>query len=177
MIETHKEDEFNFEGAIKFIAMTLVTSGIIICGSLFLMKSCESETPSPVCGSISMQIVYPKPADPAIELVRAEIIKNGILEPEIVLAQSILETGHYTSKNCIERKNLFGMTGGVKTEDNVYGYKIYSDWRESIADYKAWQDRNFHPEYCGTYYDFLESVGYAESPEYCNKLRNIDTRN
>jgi len=68
------------------------------------------------------------------------------------------------------------MKGGYITNDNPNGYKIYSNWRESVLDYRKWQDRNYNPEYCGTYYDFLEHIGYATSPTYTDKLKQIKFR-
>tara|TARA_R110002020_G_scaffold148779_1_gene324811 strand:+ start:4825 stop:5223 length:399 start_codon:yes stop_codon:yes gene_type:complete len=98
------------------------------------------------------------------EDVRKEIIKNKILFPEIVLAQSILETGWYKCKNCSLRKN------------NIFGfwykgaYIEYSSWQESVSYYARWQSRHYDG---GDYYEFLKKVGYAEDPEYCNKLKII----
>lgn len=40
----------------------------------------------------------------------AEIKKNGIKYPKIVLAQAILETGWFKSSVCRNKHNLFGLT-------------------------------------------------------------------
>ena len=44
-----------------------------------------------------------------IEEVKLELIKQNVEHPEIVLAQSILETGWYKCKNCsMDKNNIFG---------------------------------------------------------------------
>ena len=106
------------------------------------------------------------------ENVFSEILKNEIRFSDIVLRQAILETGHFKSHNCLHRNNLFGMKGGENTPDNPEGYKIYDSWQESVTAYKEWQDKRWSDHY-SDYYIFLESVCYAESPDYINKLKSI----
>jgi flagellum-specific peptidoglycan hydrolase FlgJ len=98
-----------------------------------------------------------------IEQVRDEIQRQGIEHPEIVLAQSILETGWYKSHGCTHRKNLFGFYWKGS-------YKKWSTWQESIKYYADWQRRHYTG---GDYYKFLESVGYASDLKYISKLKNI----
>lgn len=90
----------------------------------------------------------------------------GIKHKDIVLKQSILETGWYTSYSCRERKNLFGFRYKGK-------YLEFKTWEESVAYYSRWQGRHFDNECCDDYYDFLVRRGYAEDPEYVNKLKAI----
>lgn len=107
-----------------------------------------------------------------LENVYDEIMENEIKFSEIVLRQCIIETGWLTSYNCLERHNLFGMTGGVKDSNNVHGYKVFDHWTKSVHDYKEWQERNYGDSDL-EYYSFLESIGYAESTEYISKLKSI----
>lgn len=106
------------------------------------------------------------------ENIYREIMLNDIKFSDVVLRQSILETGHYTSYNCLERNNLFGMTGGTKTSDNIHGYAIYNTWMESVEAYKVWQAERLTP-YWDNYYTFLTDWNYAESEEYERKLKSI----
>ena len=48
------------------------------------------------------------------ENVRAELKRQKVPHAKIVLAQSKLETGGYTSKVCKNNKNLFGIRKGNK---------------------------------------------------------------
>ena len=90
----------------------------------------------------------------------------GVKHSNIVLKQSILETGWYKSNLCKENNNLFGFW--YKKE-----FLKFDTWQDSIAYYKRWQDRHFDNECCDDYYDFLVRRGYATDKEYINKLKSI----
>ena len=95
--------------------------------------------------------------------VRAEIARQGIPHPEVVLAQARLETGNFTSRVCKAKRNLFGIRAGKK-------YKSYARWQDSVADYK----RRISSRYRGgDYYAFLRRIGYAEDKNYTNKLKQF----
>ena len=96
--------------------------------------------------------------------VLAELERQGVKHPKIVLAQSLLETGHYKCKGCsMDNNNLFGFF--YKGE-----YLKFNDWQLSVAYYDWWQNELYKG---GDYYTFLERVGYATDPEYINKLKSI----
>lgn len=95
----------------------------------------------------------------------------GIRESEIVTSQSIAECGwEYESYNARERRNVFGMKGSVKCEDNKHGYAIYKHWTQSARAYKEWQDKV--PIY-GNYYEYLKQRGYSTNPEYTNYVEQV----
>lgn len=95
--------------------------------------------------------------------VEAEIRRQGLPHPHIVLAQARLETGNFTSRRCKGDKNLFGMKRGNR-------YATYRRWQDSIADYKIRISKRYKG---GDYYTFLRRIGYAEDKEYCKKIRRI----
>jgi len=103
------------------------------------------------------------------EEVLAELKSQNVLYPEIVLAQSILETGWYKCKNCsMDNNNLFGLWNSRKQE-----YYYYSDWKHSIGGYlKGIQYKWYKKEY-KDYYHFLNDIGYATDPQYIVKLKTI----
>lgn len=183
MIETFKpEEEFDFNKAIKEMCVIMFVAAFIICSGMFIISripTAYSDTKPVATQNIAIDrklTVFPKPTR-TIGLdklsVYAYLAINHVYERKIVLRQTILETGWYTSKNCQDRNNVFGMKGGKQTKTNPNGYKIYPSWKHSVQAYKSWQDRNYNPEYCGSYYDFLEHVGYATSTEYTDKLKMI----
>ncbi len=86
--------------------------------------------------------------------------------PEIVTAQSILETGHYKSFSCRNRHNLFGLRYNHK-------YLIFDTWEESCDAYLSKVQYKYTG---GDYYSFLEKIGYATDPEYCFKLKRINIK-
>ncbi len=101
--------------------------------------------------------------------VLAELKKQNVKHPKIVLAQSILETGWYDCENCsMDQNNLFGLWNSKKQE-----YFYYTNWKESIGGYKRGiQYKYFKKEY-KDYYHFLSEIGYATDPQYIIKLKKI----
>lgn len=69
----------------------------------------------------------------------------GIVYPDIVMAQAKIETAHFTSKVFRENHNLFGMRLPRKRSTTAigeqYNHAEYTSWRQSVVDYKIWQDR------------------------------------
>lgn len=85
--------------------------------------------------------------------------------PEIVYAQAILETGHFTSKVCKEYNNLFGL---YDSKNNCY-YK-FNHWIDSCIAYKNMIQNQYKG---GDYYTFLKNLPYATDTLYINKIKNI----
>ena len=99
-----------------------------------------------------------------VENVKEAIIDAGIKFPEIVLKQAILETGWLKCTKCsLNKNNIFGFYYKKK-------YISFDNWLECIDYYKRWQDRHYKG---GDYYQFLKDVGYATSPTYVQKLKQI----
>ena len=98
-----------------------------------------------------------------IEQVSAEIRRQGLPHPDIVLAQARLETGNFKSQRCKRDHNLFGIKHRGK-------YARYSRWQESVSDYKRCISSRYKG---GDYYRFLESIGYAKDRLYSAKVRHI----
>ena len=98
-----------------------------------------------------------------IEQVKAEIHRQGLPHPHIVLAQARLETGNFTSARCKRDKNLFGIKHGGR-------YAKYKSWQASITDYKKCISSRYKG---GDYYAFLRRIGYAKDPKYIHKLKQF----
>lgn len=95
--------------------------------------------------------------------VLAELKSRNIPHFKIVLRQSILETGHYTSKVCKTHNNIFGIRRKGK-------YVAYDSWIDCVADYEKKISKRYKG---GDYYAFLQDIGYAEDQDYINKLKQI----
>lgn len=97
--------------------------------------------------------------------------------PHIVMAQSIVETGRWTSNIFKENHNLFGMKEArvrINTARGTqYNHAYYDNWRESVYDYAFYQCR-----YLGSikteedYFQYL-SESYAEADNYINLLKEV----
>lgn len=95
--------------------------------------------------------------------VKAELKRQNLKHPEIVLAQSRLETGEYTSEVCKKYNNLFGLRKGNT-------YRKYNHWTESVTAYKELIQSRYKG---GDYYQFLLKIKYAEDPSYIVKVKNL----
>ena len=95
-----------------------------------------------------------------------ELVAQGVDFPEIVTAQAILETGHFKSYACLQQNNLFGL------RDNKGKYMSFPHCTDAVAAYKKYIQRYNHPV-PEDYYAYLQELGYAEDPQYIDKLKQI----
>ena len=105
------------------------------------------------------------PLELTIPNLYAEIIRNGIRHPKIVLAQAILETGWFTSPVCKNRHNLFGLT-----DPRTGKYFKFDHWTESVRAYYTKVQYRYKG---GNYLLWLRKIGYAEDPRYVRSLSRI----
>ena len=87
---------------------------------------------------------------------------------DVVLRQSILETGWYKCTDCSLRyNNIFGFYSDH--------YLTFDHWVLSVKYYKEWQDKRM-PEGIETkeqYYQWLTDYGYASAKDYVKTLKQI----
>ena len=95
----------------------------------------------------------------------AEIRKNNIKHPKIVLAQAILETGWFKSSVCRNKHNLFGLTNPRTGQ-----YYEFSHWTESV---KAYYTKVQYRYKGGNYLLWLRDIGYAEEKTYIRALIRV----
>jgi uncharacterized FlgJ-related protein len=103
-----------------------------------------------------------------------ELKRLNVKYPHIVLAQSIIESGHFQSNIFRANNNLFGMKEAKQRTTTArgtnLGHAYYDNWRESILDYAMFQSaylRNIKSEQ--QYLDYL-GKNYAEDKKYENKV-------
>ncbi len=110
------------------------------------------------------------------EKLRDYILELNIKFPEIILAQSKLETSNYESNIFLSNNNLFGMKVATMRpttalgEENGHAY--YSNWRQSVIDYGFYQAaylKDIKTE--EQYFQYL-SINYAEDPNYIEKVKS-----
>lgn len=101
----------------------------------------------------------------------AEMLTDlNIRFPHIVMAQAMIESGHFQSNIFRTNHNLFGMkqararcTTAKGTELN---HAYYHNWRESVYDYAFFQSRYLNDLRTeDQYLEYLDN-NYAEAPEY-----------
>jgi hypothetical protein len=106
---------------------------------------------------------------------------EGIRYQEVVLLQSRLETGYYTSDIFLNGNNLFGMKYPSHRPTVATGtymdHAKYDHWSDSVIDYALWQQYYISRGYrieegadTDFYLVFLKSIPYAEDKRYISKL-------
>ena len=106
-----------------------------------------------------------------------EISKLNFKFPHIVLAQAILETGHFESKIFVENNNLFGMKEArVRlnlAKGTQYGHAYYDNWKESVSDYALWYSTFAYKCKSEKQLYKLLNKQYAEANYYPQALQRI----
>lgn len=95
------------------------------------------------------------------------LVHYEIKEPKIVLAQAKLESGNFTSTLFKKKNNFLGLYNSRKRQ-----YFEFDHWSECILAYKRMIEYK-HRE-GEDYYHFLDRIGYAEDPNYLDKVRRIE---
>jgi len=90
---------------------------------------------------------------------------NEVIYPQIVVAQSRLETGNYTSPVSKQYNNLFGLY-----DSNNNDYYKFNHWTESVEAYKNKVQYKYKG---GCYYNFLKELPYAMDVRYIFKLKQF----
>ena len=101
----------------------------------------------------------------------------GIVYPDIVMAQAKIETGHFTSKVFKENNNLFGMRlprqRSTTATGEQYNHATYTSWRQSVVDYKIWQDRVLTKVHSRRAYLRYLHNNYAENKQYVKLIKKM----
>jgi flagellum-specific peptidoglycan hydrolase FlgJ len=109
--------------------------------------------------------------------VYRQLIKIGIAYPDVVLAQAKIETGNFTSKIFRENHNMFGMKLPERRQTTAVGknrnHAKYTDWIQSVRDYKLWQDQMIHKAPTKRAYLAYLKRNYAEDKNYIKKIKQI----
>lgn len=133
--------------------------------SKFLRNDSAVDDKSGVMSNIKTQSEDASLPELTIPNLLAEIKKNNIKYPKIVLAQAILETGCFKSSVCRNKHNLFGLTNPrTKT------YYEFDHWTDSV---KAYYTLVQHRYKGGNYLLWLDKIGYAEEKTYVRALIKV----
>ena len=101
----------------------------------------------------------------------------GIVYPDIVMAQARIETAHFTSKVFRENNNLFGMRlprqRSTTAIGEQYNHAEYTSWRQSVVDYKLWQDKVLTKVKSRRAYLRYLHKNYAENKQYVNLIKKM----
>lgn len=94
---------------------------------------------------IVIQQIMAQKIDTTFSLIKLEeyILQLNMKYPKVVVAQAIIESGHFKSKLFKENNNLFGMRLAKHRHciaiGSKNGYALYNNWKESVVDYAFYQ--------------------------------------
>lgn len=97
--------------------------------------------------------------------VKAMAEQIGLSNILFVLAQSVLETGNYKSRVCMEYNNIFGLY-----DSRNHDYYHFSRWEDSVIAYQKYIQYRYKG---GNYLSFLKRIRYAEDPGYIRKVAKL----
>lgn len=97
--------------------------------------------------------------------------------PHIVMAQSIIESGHFQSNIFRTNHNLFGMKQAKMRCTTAKGTNLahayYDNWKESVYDYAFFQSRYLHDlKTEAQYLEYLDR-NYAEAKDYDLAIKHV----
>ena len=133
--------------------------------------------------TLMLSCLVAKAQTPSKSDVYREILANDIKFPDVVMAQAILESGSFTSKLAKHYNNLFGMRLAKLRRTTAvgerYGYARYLSWKDSVKDYKLWQDVLFrkYPNMTRNQYMHYINKVYSQSSSYASLVNNIIKKN
>ena len=144
---------------------------VILIGSFYIKNKPEESVESEVLVILLEQNKFSE------EKLITHIKEMNFRFPYIVYAQSVLETGNFSSPVFKENNNLFGMKEAKITVTLSKGTKrkhaYYTNWRESLYDYGMYYSTYLYKITTEeNYYNYLQQY-YAENPEYVSKLKEI----
>lgn len=99
--------------------------------------------------------------------LHAELKRQGVKHPKIVLAQSILESSWFRSDLTRTHNNIFG----IRTRKGPY--QRFDSWVDCVSGYKDLVQYKFKGTTQTEYYAFLRNIGYAADRNYIYKVREI----
>ena len=107
-----------------------------------------------------------------------ELKRLNVRYPHIVMAQSILETGHWSSRIFKSNHNLFGMKQANIRINTAKGTNLnhayYDNWQESLYDYAFYQCRYMTSARTEEEYFLALDASYAEiGGSYSNALKDV----
>jgi len=178
MFYKFNKDTLVWEKNVKKIRITISVLIVLMVSSFILGRFARFETLDEYERELIVISLEDEKNKFTEEKFVEELKRLNVKFPHIVMAQAIVETGHYKSTVFKENHNLFGMkqaTLRINTAKGTQnGHAYYDNWQQSIYDYAFYQCRylsNIKNE--KEYFLYLSSV-YAEAGDgYVNLVKQV----
>ena len=179
MLYTYSKQKLDFTNVTRKVVIGILGYTFFLILSTFLLthNSDRREVIETITPEERMVVINENNTKFSSDTLIYMLKELNVKFPHIVLAQSIVETGHWTSKIFLENHNLFGMKEAYvrvhTAKGTQYGHAYYENWEESVYDYAFYQCR-----YLGAirtedeYFNYL-SNSYAEAPNYIKILKQV----
>lgn len=134
--------------------------------------SCLNQTPPPLTIQDSV----------SVDSLKMMVWSLPFKHKDIIVAQAILETGWFKSKNYQVNNNLFGMkqvySRATTADTTINGYSHYPNWRMSVVDYYLKQStrESIIPTTREQYFHYLDNVYSEVGSSYSSQLKGIIKR-
>jgi uncharacterized FlgJ-related protein len=123
------------------------------------------------------------------ELINSSFTREALIEeikchdfkyPDLILAQAVLESGHFKSSVFKENNNLFGMRQPRKRftlcKGSNLNHGVYDNWKISVEDRMIYDTLYLKDLTRTQYLKFLDNV-YCKSGYYSRTLENLIKKN
>lgn len=173
----YNKDKLQFESVTTNYATTFLKISALFLSAIFFLGLTFSPRDPEVITEVEKILIVNELNEFSEEKLINRINELNFRFPHIVLAQSILETGHYGSKIFKENHNLFGMKEArVRlnlAEGTQHGHAYYENWEESVMDYALWYSTYAYK--CKTEKQLFKLLDkqYAEAEAYVSSLQHI----
>ena len=111
------------------------------------------------------------------EALAEELKRLNIKYPHIVMAQAIIESGHFESNIFRSNHNLFGMKEARQRVTTARGTNLnhayYDNWKESVLDYAMFQAAYLRDLKTEAAYLLYLDRNYAMAPNYDVAVKNV----
>lgn len=178
MYYKYNENTLRFEKVnwVKMVLKFLAVNAVLF---LFVITNVGLSTKTPITDVTEQELIVINRNHDAFteQKLEKEIKRLNFRFPYIVHAQSLLETGEFTSPIFLENHNLFGMKQAMIRANMAVGtnrsHAYYNDWKESILDYALFYATYLHQlKTEDEYYAYLDAR-YAEANNYSGTLKKI----
>jgi uncharacterized FlgJ-related protein len=134
------------------------------------------------CANATQQLPMNYQDSVSVDSLKMMVWSLPFKHKDIIVAQAILETGWFKSKNYQVNNNLFGMkqiySRATTADSTINGYSHYSNWRMSVIDYYLKQStrESIVPTTREQYFHYLDKVYSEVGSGYSSQLKDIILR-
>jgi hypothetical protein len=131
------------------------------------------------CANATQQLPLNYQDSVSVDSLKMMVWSLPFKHKDIIIAQAVLETGWFKSKNYQINNNLFGMKqvfSRVTTADTtINGYSHYPNWRMSVIDYYLKQStrESIISTNREQYFHYLDNVYSEVGSSYSTQLKSI----